>query len=274
MEKIKKFLLAILVFAFITSCDKDESNPKETNNTTNSNTSVENQTISAKWVVNNSSEYESFEFNESGNYIIVENQASETTKITNNEQLIHFGTYEIIDDNTIELSDFGTLTIDDIDANTINLSINKTSDPDNEIIISASRQDEMESSTNTDLLCRTWKMITENGEPVAGTDIELTILFSRAGTYFVTYVNSEVDNQGGLAQWKWDNNAETELLYSWDNWGEAGLVEVTELTSTTLTIVEDGDVWELIPATTTEQVKLITSSEASDKSLKKGIFRK
>jgi hypothetical protein len=263
MRNLKQILLAILVLTFITACDKDENDPKET---------LEKATISAKWNVDNSSEYESFEFNESGNYIVVKNT---TTKSTN-DQVVLFGTYEIIDAQKINLTDFGTLTISDVNENSISFSIILTNDPDNEIIINASKQDEIESSTKTDLLCRTWEMVTENGEPVAGTDMELTVLFSKAGTYFVSFANPEDESDGGLAQWKWNNDEETQLLYSWEkvpNWEEEDYVEISELTANTLKIVEDEDTWVLQPVSNTKSA-VIMSSKKSSLGIKSGFFKK
>jgi hypothetical protein len=98
MKNLKQIFAAIVVLILIASCDKDKNEPKET---------LDKAANSAKWIVSNSSEYKSFEFNESGNYIVVVNTATKST----NDQIIRFGTYEIIDNKTIVLSDFGTLTI-------------------------------------------------------------------------------------------------------------------------------------------------------------------
>jgi len=258
MRNLKLISLTILVLAFITACDKDENDPKET---------LEKAAISAKWNVDNSSEYESFEFNESGNYIVVEN----TTKSTN-DQIILFGTYEIIDNKTIVLSDFGTLTISEINENSISFSIQLTSNPNNEIIINASKQEEMESSINTELLCRTWEMVTINDTLVVGTDMELTVLFSAAGTYFVSYANPDDENDGGLAQWKWKDESQTQLLYSWDEipiWDEANYVEIPELTTSTLKIIEDEYTYVLQPASNTKSAIIKTSKSLSSRTIKK-----
>lgn len=259
MKNFKQILVAIFVLTFIASCDKDENEPKGT---------LEKATISAKWVVSNSSEYESFEFNESGNYIVVENT---TTKSTN-DKTIHFGTYEIINNKTIVLSDFGTFTISEINENSINFSIQLTSNPDNEIIINASKQEEMESSTNTDLLCRTWKLISIDEEDFAGAEDEIIVLFSKAGTYLVTLT--------GLAQWKWKDEAETQILYSWDEvpvWEEEVYVEIIELTNSTLKILEEfddeSDIYVLEPINNTKSAKINSSVEITQKTGKKGLIK-
>jgi len=264
MNSIKLIFVAIFTLTIIISCEKDENNPKET---------LEKETISAKWIVDGTSDYESFEFNKSGNYIVVE---ITTTKSTN-DQIVLFGTYEIIDNKTVVLPDFGTIKISEINDNSISFSILLTRNPNNEIIINASRQEEMESSTRTDLLCRTWEMVTVNGEDVAGTDMELTVLFSAAGTYFVSYTNPEDENDGGLAQWKWKDEAETKLLYSWDEipvWDEADIVEISELTSNTLKVIEVDDTYILQPVSNTKSAIIETSKSLSNKKIKSGLFNK
>jgi len=236
MKKVKQIIVTIFILTFITSCDKDENELKETVNKT---------TISAKWVVSNSNEYKSFEFNESGNYIVVQKTAEPT-----NEQIILFGNYDIIDNKAIVLSDFGTLTIFEVNESSINFSFKRSNNPNNEIIIDASKKEEMESSTKTEFLCKTWKMVTINGDSVVGTDNELTVLFSEAGTYFVSFANPIDDNAGGLAEWKWNNETETHFLYSWEEvpvWDDAGTVEVPELTSNKLKIIEIDDIYILEP---------------------------
>jgi len=264
MKRFNLILVAIFALTIIISCEKDENNPKET---------LDKETISAKWIVDGTSDYESFEFNKSGNYIVVKNT---TTKSTN-DQIVLFGTYQIIDNKTIVLSDFGTIKISEINDNSISFSILLTRNPNNEIIINASRQEEMESSTRTDLLCRTWEMVTVNGEDVAGTDKELTVLFSAAGTYFVSFANPEDENDGGLAQWKWKDEAETKLLYSWDEvpvWDETDIVEIAELNLNTLKIIEAEYTYVLQPVSNTKSAIIKTSKSLLNNKIKSGLFNK
>lgn len=241
MKAFKQILVAIFLLTFITACNKDENDVKD---------KLEKATISAKWMVSNSSDYYSFEFNESGNYIVVKNTTSKSTTGT-----ILFGTYEIVDDKTITLTDFGTLILSKIDENAISFTIKLTSDPSNEITINASKKEEMESSARTGLLCRTWEMVSLNGEPVVGTELELTVLFSKAGTYFISYANIQGANSEALAQWKWKDESETHFLYAMGEnpvWNDDYCVEVAELTSTTLKIIEDEYTYVLQPATSSK----------------------
>lgn len=196
MKKLELILVAFFALTLISSCKKEKNDPKDT---------LEKTTVSSKWIVSNSSDYDSFEFNESGHYVVVENT---TTKSTN-DQIILFGTYEIIDNKTIVLSDFGTLTISDIDETSISFSIKLISNPENEIIINASKHEEMESSTNTDLLCQTWELVSFNGVAVPN----VYILYSSAGTYLL---NAEVEGEqiSVVGTWTWCNTDESKLAFA------------------------------------------------------------
>ncbi|WP_159023719.1 hypothetical protein [Formosa sp. L2A11] len=261
MKKISQILLTLFALTLITGCDSGNNDNDET---------AEDVSINSKWIVSNSSEYASFEFNASGNYIIVKNSEDEKTT---DAQTILFGTYNLIDASTVVLSDFGTLFISDIDEDSINFSIELTSNPESEIQIEAYKTTEMENSTNTDLLCRTWQMETFNGENVIGTEDDLTVIFSRAGTYFVTFTNPSSENEGGLANWSWDNDEQTQLYYSWNEGEEStGVVKITELTSTSLIIDEDGDISVLSPKST---YKTTNALDATGKNIiKTGVFKK
>lgn len=264
MKRIKTILIAIFALTSIISCTKDENKP---------NKPLEKETISAKWIVGGTSVYESFEFNKSGNYIVVKNA---TTK-SESGQIVLFGTYVIVDETTITLSNFGTLKISTLNDNSLSFSIQLTGNPANTIVITATKQNEMATTTRTDLLCKTWEMVTLNGESVVGTDMELTVLFSKAGTYLVTFVIPLEENSGDLAQWKWKNVAETELLYSWDEvpvWSEANSVQIPELTATTLKIIEDEDTYVLQPASTSKSAVLKASKNLSNKTIKTRLFKR
>jgi hypothetical protein len=128
MKNLNKIIIAFIVLVSIFACNKDEQKDL-----------LSKETISAKWVVNGTSEYKSFEFNKSGNYII---EKSATTKSTN-DVIVLTGTYNIIDKSTIVLSDFGTLIISEINDNSISFSIKPTSNPENAIDIIATKQEEV-----------------------------------------------------------------------------------------------------------------------------------
>ena len=223
MKKAKILLVMLFTAFFFVSCSKDNDN-------SNTDTILNTETISAKWNVSGSSEYASFEFNKSGNYIILRNGMTRSTE----DPTILFGTYQIVD-NIITLSDLGRLTVSDISQNSFSAKLVLNDRPNNEVEISVTKQKEMAKSTKTDLLCKTWELLTENGESVKGTEFELTVLFSAAGTYFV----DRKDGEGGLAEWKWKDSNENNILYSWDHWDNFGEVSIIELANDKLVLFED-----------------------------------
>jgi hypothetical protein len=229
--------------------------------------------ICAKWNVNNTSEYVSFEFNESGNYIVIKNQTSKST----NNQIILFGTYTVLNRKAIELSDLGTFTILDMVDVSASFSLQLIGNSGNALIFNTTKSTEMASTAKTDLLCKTWKMLTVNEEPVVGTEMELVVLFSKAGTYLVTYVNPEYENDGGMAHWMWKDATEAQLLYSWDEipvWDDSNYVDIPELTETLLKIKDEEATYSLVPLTNTKSTTIKPSGNMTHGGLKSGFFKK
>lgn len=199
MKKLMHILVTLLVITSLISCKKDKSEATVT---------LDKNTISAKWVVSESSEYKSFEFNESGHYIVVKNTSLKSTT----GETVLFGTYQITDNSTVVLSDFGTLKVSEIDENSIHFSVQLTNEPNTEISLSAGRQQEIESSTNTELLCKTWEIVSLGGENYFN---DFIVLFSKAGTYFLgNTIEGEHFNYTGT--WNWCNAEETKLAFTID----------------------------------------------------------
>lgn len=235
---------------------------------------AENATNQTKWVTNNeSSSFASIEFSTSGNYIVIENVLNKSTS----QQKIHFGTYSVTDPTTINLVNMGLVKVKELTDNTVNMEItlNGTSTP---LIFTGTKSDNMETTTRTDLLCRTWEVIKHNEKDAAGTEYEgSTILFSKAGTYFVTLPNGG-DGAGGLALWKWDEGTdETQFLYTWNGTFEGdyngSIVTISLLTKTSLIITEESDeggeneIWELKPITNVKSTISTSSTGKSGKGL-------
>lgn len=236
-------LLAMLVIVTLTlSCEKEKKTATDI---------LDKETISAKWLVDASDEYESFEFNESGSYIVVRNTVLKSTEARE----VLFGTYEILNDNKIRLSDFGTVVFEQLSENQVRLTITLEGASGEPTSVEATKQEEMTSTSRTEMLCRTWSMVAINGEEVKGTEYELSVLFSVAGTYFVEYANPDAAGDGGLASWKWYDQEEVLFYYSWENppvWDETNVVEIITLSSDSLKILETyteeySELYELIP---------------------------
>lgn len=261
MKNFKQLAIALVLMVFFVSCDKDENDSKVT---------VEKTSISSKWNVSNSDEYESFEFNDSGNYIVVKKNATRTV----NNQNVLFGTYEYSNNSTIVLSDFGTIVINEINDNSFNFSLQLTGSTANVIEINSTIQEVIANSSRTEMLCRTWELVSVSDSSIIETENGMTVLFSEAGTYFVTtlYVDSNNDpsdnSGGGLAHWMWKDEAETQILYSWNEtpeWDEDRFVEITELTTSTLIITEDDIVYSMQPVSNNRSVPYGSFSQSFDK---------
>ena len=216
MKRFNQILIVMSLLISFISCNKDE-NKDETNNPGTLN----KETLSAKWNVTRTSDYESFEFNESGNYIVVKN----TTKKSTNSQIVLFGTYEIIDNQTVVLSDLGTIKVSNIGEDAISFTIALNSNPNGEITINATKQDQIANSTNTQLLCRTWEIVTLGGLDIG----RPVVLFSDAGTYFIktSYGND-------IGTWTWCDAEESKIAFTIDNILNCNGIEIIkniELTS-------------------------------------------
>lgn len=267
MKEIRQILVALFALTMIISCEKNPIVSQDT-------LSVEK--ISAKWVITGTSIYKSFEFNKSGNYIVVKKASTDSTS----KQTILFGTYEITDDKTLVLSDFGKIKISEISDKSISLSVSLTTSPNTEIAIIASKQAEIQSSAKIDLLCRTWELVTLNGETVVGTENEGSVMYSASGTYFVSRTNPTGGNSGGLAQWKWTDNSQTKFFYSWDEipvWDNSDFAEILKLSSDSLKILDYGNIYTLKPkynikSSTKQGIKSISTSTSS-KSIKTGFLK-
>lgn len=246
MRNLLKTTALLLLVAISFSCSSDDDDK--------SLSKAEIATNETKWISSTpNGQFASFEFNKSGNYIIVENVRLKSTE----DQNVLFGTYEIIDNSTIKLSDIGTITVISVTDTNIQMDI-ITENSSSSVAFNALKAENLEETTKTNLLCQTWEMKKYNGVSVVGTEDEgAIVLFSKAGTYFLVYPN-DVD-AGGLALWKWKPESnESQFLYSWSNSFEGeydgSFVTVNELTADYLKITEIGiddpndiSVWEWEP---------------------------
>jgi hypothetical protein len=87
-----------------------------------------------------------------------------------------------------------------------------------------------------DMFCGTWKLQQIDGEEVRGTEEELTVLYSKAGTYLISYPDGKVE----LAQWKWKDAAGNEFLYSFHNWKCYGSAKINRSPRETLAFEDSG----------------------------------
>ena len=108
-----------------------------------------------------------------------------------------------------------------------------------EVKLNGVKQSEMASSKSVDLLCRTWVVTSINGESV---NDQQTVLFSRAGTYFIS-------SKGSPSFWKLKDN--DKILYyhpeKQSGFDDSRYATITELTIDKLTITENNRNTELKP---------------------------
>ena len=235
LSKVKMSIIATVAIIFlVVGCKKETSDVTSAITTKN---------ISAKWQLNNP-DYNSIEFNESGNYIIHKNPNSQVnishTTYSDND-LVKFGSYKIINSTTLELTNYGTINVNSLTVSNFDFKLmllNKK-----EFALTATKATTVvPSSTKTELLTKTWLLykISALNNGITDTTFNkyiglLTVLFSQYGTYFVHQFEDFSNN------WRWKNAEETQLYYSSENltdWTKANYVEITELTDNHLIITE------------------------------------
>jgi hypothetical protein len=264
MKTTRPIIVAILAYLFIVSCDKGDDGINQ----------LEVETLCAKWDVSASNDYKSFEFNESGNYLIVRNYEDKSTQ----GGTTLFGTYEIEDKQTVELSNFGTIKLQSIDDDRFEFKLTLNDKGSEAVTIQGTRSAKIATSVKTKLFCRTWKLLSINDKTVAGTSDEATVLFSEAGTYYIDFANPDEENEDGLANWCWKDSNETIMCYSWS--GEAPTcdgedqVQITELTENSLTMKEYDETYKLEPASNKKSAPAQPNNQLSQSLLQQGIFKK
>jgi len=240
MKNLRYLFIFILILGISIACKKNDEEDNNSDNTTVEN--VEKSTISAKWEVDDGSDYDSFEFNESGTYVVVKNSPDKNPE----NEIILFGTYTI-DGNLLILSNFGTIKIITLTDNVMTFAIKLEGEVDFGETLSATKSNELPSSTNTQLLCRTWRLLSLNGDTVTGTYDDKYVVFYQSGTYVVTYVGS--DELGDVAQWKWYDDQQNVICYSWDGEPDCtDVVDVVYLDENRLEMSEEGFYYILYPA--------------------------
>lgn len=205
MKRFLSISAVALILMGVHSCEKDEMAENK-------------EKISGKWIVSGESIYKWFEFDNCGNFYI------EIKRNLNNPYCIR-GIYIIKDSTTVELLNFGSLTISTLQNNTLNFILTPTGN--NLQAITTLKAPELESTNKTDLLCTTWRVNTindENYEDVNGKTIvneygEFIIwlpehyIFTNAGSlYIITPSDDPLQDFNFTYQtWKW-NDDETSII--------------------------------------------------------------
>ncbi|GHU96874.1 hypothetical protein FACS189483_01120 [Spirochaetia bacterium] len=192
------------------------------------------RTLDEKWnITSYGNRFVSFEFTNEGYYIVVE----KNNNPAQDDPAVHFGTYQIQNTNTINLANFGIVKIRSRSTDSIDFTVMLNADVlQRETAYRAEKAEPITDSARTDLLCRIWQIQRQDGRTVTGTENELVVLYSKAGTYLTLYPDGQVE----LAQWSWKDDAETEFWYSWHEWRQYGSADILRLTRTTLEFADPG----------------------------------
>jgi hypothetical protein len=199
-------------------------------------TELTKEQVTGKWEVSNSSRYKSFEFTESGNYIVIRKSSSKSTA-----DEVEMGVYDFGEDGSIILPGFGEIENFESTGNSANFDVNDESYPGDPEPVLSIKSAQYQETTKTELLCKTWKVVSFNGKSTNPGNAK-EILFSRSGTYLVSYL----DGTTGLSSWQWKDNKEEYICYSWygnPSCNGSNEVKVYDLTESSCKLNEDGDIW-------------------------------
>jgi hypothetical protein len=244
---MKKLLYLIIAAAVIqvsvTGCKKDKTEEPAPQ----SSSTASQETISKKWMVgansgrlSHATEYLWFEFNKSGQYIIAK------TTLPNYIS----GNYTIsADKKTITLQNYGVITITSVSADKFNFTITLSGSSTPITIFSTVSNTAPVSSTNSDKLCRTWKVdkitmtnfldsVTVETYP-NGSVSQYDIIITKYGTYFISYADT-AQTQYHSRMWQWKDSNQTILCYG-DSTSECNggnEAQILANTATSLQVIE------------------------------------
>jgi len=265
----------ILCLAFIgiglSSCKKDSASPSSPVNTLSTQ-------IQKRWAVSGAS-FSSMEFNNSSQAIVVFG----SSQLTPDSVKSYY--YKASDDKTIEIKNFGKMSVSSINEDSIRFSFLPVSGAS--VSLSGKKSGtSVVTTSNNSLLCRTWKMDrwVEDGVTVVNFDTLglITATFTQNGTYFIsgginfgdsTYVDSEPN----LSWWKWSgSNPGQQLCYSHESdifdCDSSNTVLIETLTSTELNIKQYGINYILKPYNLPGRISLPSKPASIRIRLRKGSF--
>ena len=272
VTNIKSGILCLAIIGIgLSSCKKDSTSPSSPVN------SLSTQ-IQKRWAVSGAS-FSSMEFNNSAQAIVIFGSSQQTP------DSIKSYYYKASDDKTIEIKNFGKLSVSSINEDSIRFSFLPVSG--GSVNLSGKKSGTSVGTTsNNSLLCRTWRMDrwVEDGVTTVNFDTIglLTATFTQNGTYFIngainfgdsTYVSTEPN----LSWWKWSGtNPGQQLCYSHESetfdCDSSNTVLIETLTSTELNIKEYGINFILKPYNMPGRISLASKPASIRTRLRKGSF--
>ena len=229
-------LLAVLTVPCFFSCSDDTEDVVVNMNP------PQYESVSGKYeITDSSSPYASIELGASGDYVVIKRSGGYAVSSLQKGNLfsrkapasravtydnVVYGTYIQIDDETFNLEGFGVIQLKSNGGQGITDVIIKPNGG-NEMTFAVKKAETMGDDDLTNALCRTWKVtnIHERGYDSYDGEYDDTytpdeyygaiaeVMFSKSGTFLSFYNDNEVEAHF----WKWENQGERQIRYSWDN---------------------------------------------------------
>lgn len=229
-------LLAVLTVPCFFSCSDDTEDVVVNMNP------PQYESVSGKYeITDSSSPYASIELGASGDYVVIKRSGGYAVSSLQKGNLfsrkapasravtydnVVYGTYIQIDDETFNLEGFGVIQLKSNGGQGITDVIIKPNGG-NEMTFAVKKAETMGDDDLTNALCRTWKVtnIHERGYDSYDGEYDDTytpdeyygaiseVMFSKSGTFLSFYNDNEIEAHF----WKWENQGERLIRYSWDN---------------------------------------------------------
>lgn len=229
-------LLAVLTVPCFFSCSDDTEDVVVNMNP------PQYESVSGKYeITDSSSPYASIELGASGDYVVIKRSGGYAVSSLQKGNLfsrkapasravaydnVVYGTYIPIDDETFNLEGFGVIQLKSNGGQGITDVIIKPNGG-NEMAFAVKKAATMGDDDLTNALCRTWKVtnIHERGYDSYDGEYDDTytpdeyygaiseVMFSKSGTFLSFYNDNEIEAHF----WKWENQGERQIRYSWDN---------------------------------------------------------
>lgn len=229
-------LLAVLTVPCFFSCSDDTEDVVVNMNP------PQYESVSGKYeITDSSSPYASIELGASGDYVVIKRSGGYAVSSLQKGNLfsrkapasravaydnVVYGTYIQIDDETFNLEGFGVIQLKSNGGQGITDVIIKPNGG-NEMAFAVKKAATMGDDDLTNALCRTWKVtnIHERGYDSYDGEYDDTytpdeyygaiseVMFSKSGTFLSFYNDNEIEAHF----WKWENQGERQIRYSWDN---------------------------------------------------------
>lgn len=188
------------------------------------------------------------EFNSDSTYIIFDDN-----------QKVYTGKFEAKTGDSISLAGFGYLTGIAIESSKLTFKLHYSA-TSKTISITSNKAEPVKANDRTTLFCQhPWYVTTEadgaemlnyeDWEYVDGKEVSyivdsITITMSKNGTYLIQQFSKSKLKRAEMARWQWHSTKADHFAYNWDDRDfdeENNVVQITELTSSVLKVIEKGD---------------------------------